>query len=219
MHILVLGATGAIGILLIREALAASHTVVVYARSPQKIPEDLVNHEDVTIIQGGLTDVETLKRALEGVHAVVSALGPAVSKGPLHPSGTPIAKGYAVVVEAMKQQNVKRLIALGTSSNKDPHDKFDLEFWVLVNGVATFARTAYKDMVAIGETIRASGDLVWTLARVPILTSQKKTEVVAGYVGDKKTKAWLSRAGYAAWVIQELDKNEWARESPLISLA
>jgi uncharacterized protein YbjT (DUF2867 family) len=91
MRILVLGGTGASGILLIREALAHSHTVVVYARSPDKLPEDIVKDTSVVIIKGDLSDAETLSKAMEGVDAVVSALGPAVKRGPFHPSGTPLA--------------------------------------------------------------------------------------------------------------------------------
>ncbi|TDL21590.1 NAD-P-binding protein [Rickenella mellea] len=218
MHVLVLGGTGPVGILLIQELLAASHTVVVYARSPGKLPEGITTNPNVTIVKGDLMDREALGRALEGVHAVVSALGPAVGKGPLHPSGTPIAKGYAVLVELMEKHNIKRLIALGTASMKDEHDKFDLQFWVLVNGVATFAHSAYKDVVAIGETIRRSSALIYTIARVPILTNSKKKECVAGYVGDGKTKPWLTRSAFASFVVEELGRNDWIQKAPLLSV-
>lgn len=218
MRVLVLGGTGPVGILVIEEALVASHTVVVYARSPQKLPESITSNPNVVVVKGDLTDAEALDHALEGVHAVLSALGPAVKAGPMHPSGTPIAKGYALLIDLMQKRGIKRLIALGTASNKDPHDKFDLQFWVLVNGVATFAHSAYKDVVAIGETIRASEELVWTIVRVPIITDSKKKEYVAGYVGDGKTKAWVSRQAFATFVVLELEKNLWARKAPLISV-
>lgn len=41
LTILVLGATGPAGICLLRELVYRKHQVVVYARSPSKIPEDL----------------------------------------------------------------------------------------------------------------------------------------------------------------------------------
>lgn len=217
MRVLVLGGTGGIGPLLIEELLAASHTVIIYARSPQKVPEKISSNRNVVVIKGELTDSDSLEKALEGVHAVVSALGPAVKSGPLYPSGTPIAKGYALLISLMQKSSVKRLIALGTASNKDEHDKFDLQFWVLVNGVATFAHNAYKEVVAIGETIRSSDGLIWTIARVPILTNSKSKEYSAGYIGDGKTKAWLSRVGFAAFIIDELERNEWPKKAPLVS--
>ncbi|KIJ34995.1 hypothetical protein M422DRAFT_262957, partial [Sphaerobolus stellatus SS14] len=162
-------------------------------------------------------DREALKGALTGVHAVLSALGPAVKKGPLHPSGTPLAKAYALLLDVMKEANVKRIILLGTTSMKDPNDKFNLEFWVLVNGVALFAHNAYKDVVAIGETVRADQEVLWTIGRVPILTDKEDDSFIDGYVGDKKTKAWLSRKAFAAFVAQELKNNDWIRKQPLLS--
>jgi len=219
MRVLVLGGTGAIGQLLIEELLTHSHAVVIYARSPQKLPESIIGNPNVSVVKGELMDSVALSQALSsGVHAVVSALGPAVKSGPLHPSGTPLAKAYALLISLMNKHSVKRLIALGTASNKDEHDKFNLEFWVLVNGVATFAHSAYKDVVAIGNTIRADEELIWTIARVPVLTDGKGKEFVAGYVGDGKTRPWLHRNGFAAFVVQELSLNEWARKAPLISV-
>lgn len=219
MRILVLGATGPTGILFICEALAAPHhhSLVLYVRSPEKLPEDISTHPAVTVVKGDLNDLHAISNALDGVQAVISALGPSVKSGPFHPSGTPLAHGYSHVIAAMLAHNVTRLIALGTASIKDPNDKFNYQFWILVNAVATFARNAYKDVVAIGETIRGEGaELEWTIARVPVLTDKESKEVVAGYVGDGKTKTTLSRAAFAAFVIDELDKNEWIKKAPLV---
>lgn len=219
MHVLVLGGTGPCGLQLIEQALTLNHTVVVYARSPQKLPQTISSNPSVTVTVGELMDEEKLSAAMEGVHAVLSALGPAVKNGPFHPSDTPLARAYALLIKVMKARNVKRLIALGTASMKDEHDKFSLEFSVLVGGVAIFAHNAYKDVVAIGETIRAAPpeELVWTIARVPLLTEKPETDVIAGYVGDGKTRTKLSRAAFAAFVLRELEENEWCGKAPLIS--
>jgi len=215
MHLLILGGTGPSGIKIIEEALSASHTVVAYARSPEKLPESISSHASVTIVQGELTDVAKLTKALEGVDAVLSALGP---NSPSHPSDTPIARAYTVIIDAMKTQRVKRLIASATPSAKDEHDRFSLTFTLLVAGIWTFARPAYNDIVAIGQTIRSQGDeLDWTIVRVPFLTDKETKDVVAGYVGDGKTGATLSRAGFAAFFVQELEKGEWIKKAPLIS--
>jgi hypothetical protein len=42
--ILVLGGTGPSGICLLRELLYRQHPIIVYARNPSKIPEDLVSN-------------------------------------------------------------------------------------------------------------------------------------------------------------------------------
>lgn len=240
MRVLVLGGTGELalqhlksrlltasiqgpsGVLIIRELLAAEHTVVVYARSPNKLPEDISSDRLVVVIQGTFDedDDSSLRKAMEGVHAVVSSLGPTtdVKKAPFYPGNTPLATAYARIIHVMHDMDVKRLIALGTASIKDPNDKFNLAFWVLVNGVKTVAYNAYRDVVAIGETIRGDGkDLVWTIVRVPLLTNSEAKDRIAGYVGDGKVTTSLSRAAFAAFVISELEKNEWARKAPLLS--
>lgn len=219
MRILILGATGPTGILLIRQALKdyQSCTIVLYVRSPEKVPDDLANNPSITVIKGQLDDHDTLSKAMEGVAVVISALGPSVKKGPFHPSGTPLANAYLGVIEVMHQHEVKRLICLGTASITDPADKFNLAFSILVNGVATLARNAYKDVVAIGENIRTKGaDLDWTIVRVPILTETESTGVIAGYVGDGKTNTFLARLGFASFVIEEIEKKEWVKKAPLL---
>lgn len=219
MHVLILGATGAAGLLLIQEALIALHTVVVYARAPEKIPEEIKYDPRVTVHKGQLDDREALSSAMKGVDAVLSALGPSVSRGPLYPKGTPLARAYSLIIELMKSHRVRRLLALGTPSITDPNDKFSLRMSIIVNGVATLARTAYQDVVAIGETIRGQGnDLDWTIARVPLLSGANDKKFVVGYVGDGKTGVWLTRAGFALFVVQELKNNEWVKKAPLITL-
>ncbi|KAG1889323.1 NAD-P-binding protein [Suillus subluteus] len=219
MHVLILGATGAAGVLLIQEALLASHTVVVYARTPEKLPEETRHDPRVTIRKGELDDREALSSAIMGVDAVLSALGPSVSRGPMHPKGTPLARAYSLIIELMKGHRVRRLLALGTPSITDPNDKFSLRMSIIVNGVATLAHTAYEDVVAIGETIRTQGnDLDWTIVRVPILSGANDKRFVVGYVGDGKTGIRVARAGFALFVVQELENNEWVKKAPLITL-
>lgn len=217
MRVVILGGTGPSGILLIEEALAAKHTIIIYARSPQKLPAHLSKHPEITVVKGELQDVAALTTAMAGARAVLSALGPTLG----NPSGTPIAHGYAAVLEAMRRAGVKRLIALGTTSIKDAKDKFSLVYSGMVAFVSFGANSAYKDIVAVGETIRASEDIDWTIVRVPVLKNDKNREVRAGYIGDGGAGAGysLSRQGFAVFVVQELEKGEWIKHAPLVTSA
>ncbi|KAJ3549273.1 hypothetical protein NMY22_g948 [Coprinellus aureogranulatus] len=217
-RLLILGGTGPCGILLIREALEVfeQSTVVVYARSPEKLPEDLASNKAIIVIKGALEDHEALSQALQGVDIVLSALGPSTSK--FHPPGTPLAKAYEGIIDLMKKQNVKRIVLLGTASIKDPKDRFSLAYKSLIWGVATLAPRAYADIVAIGEVFRTGGDdLDWTIVRVPILTNRDSREVVAGYTGDAGIGTTLARKGFAAFAVEEIKRREWVKQRPLIS--
>ena len=85
----------------------------------------------------------------------------------------------------------------------------------------TVTHNIYKDVVAIGETVRTEGaDLDWTIVRVPLLNHKDEREVIAGYVGDGKTGVNLARVGFAAFVMKELhDSPQWVKKCPLISSA
>ena len=217
MRVLILGATGPCGTLLVKEALGASHTVVIYARSPEELSEEIRNDTRVTVLKGELDDEPALSAAVENVDAILSALGPKLSHG-TYPKGEPLTRAYSLIIRAMAVHSVKRLIALGTLSMTDPHDKQSLKWSLIVSGIKTLTPTVYSDVVGIGNIIRTEGDaLDWTIARVPFLTNSSSRDVVAGYVGDGKTGTTLSRAGFAAFVLQELAKNEWVKEAPLIT--
>ncbi|KAF8261823.1 NAD(P)-binding protein [Lactarius quietus] len=213
MRVVILGGTGPSGILLIEEALAAQHTIVVYARSPQKLPAHLSKHPEITIVKGELQDVAALATALAGAHAVLSALGPTLG----NPSGTPIALGYGVVLEAMRRAGVRRLIALGTPCIKDEMDRFSFVYSGMVAAVFAGAHSAYRDIVAVGDAIRGSEDIDWTIVRVPVLKNDKNREVRAGYIGDGIAGYTLTRQGFAVFVVKELEKGEWIKRAPLVT--
>ncbi|KAH9991049.1 hypothetical protein BJV77DRAFT_1009687, partial [Russula vinacea] len=171
MRVVILGGTGPSGILLIEEALASKHVVVVYARNPQKLPAHLSEHPDITIVKGELEDSKALDTALAGADAVLSALGPTFG----NPSGTPIARGYSAVLDAMRRSGVKRLIALGTPSIKDEqHDKYSVAYAAMVAVVSFGARSRHS----------ACEDIDWTIVRVPVLKNGGNREVRVGYIGD-----------------------------------
>jgi putative NADH-flavin reductase len=216
MRFLILGATGPSGILVVRKTLELypEASIVIFARSPDKVPEDIAHNPAITLIKGEFTDLDALSTAIQGVNVVLSALGPLAS----HPAGNIIATFYGHLIDLMTKHSIKRIILLGTASISDSKDKFSLVFKLIIAGVRFAAYNAYLDMVAIGEVIRTKGDaLDWTIVRVPVLTNKESEEVVAGHVGDGKTGTTLSRKAYAAFTVHEVENMEWIKEAPLIS--
>ncbi|KAJ7139744.1 NAD(P)-binding protein [Mycena epipterygia] len=217
MRILIFGSTGPTGVLLVREALAAFDgcSLVLYVRSPDKLPDDLRNNSRCVILEGQLDDVDGLSKAMEGVDIVLSALGPSQFS---QPPGTPLAHSYRRIIDTMKAHNVNRLIALGTASIEDKADKFNFAYAAMVKSVSISMRNAYKDIRAIGAVIQASELEHWTIVRVPVLSNDLSREVIAGYIGDGKTKNHISltRIGFAAFVIEEISQKQWDCKAPLL---
>ncbi|KAF7320935.1 hypothetical protein HMN09_00180200 [Mycena chlorophos] len=162
-----------------------------------------------------LDDEGSLSAALEGVDIVLSALGPRQFD---HPSGTPLAHAYEGLIKLMKQHGINRLLALGTVSVEDKADRFSVVFSTIVAGANVTMHNAYKDIRALADVIRNSSLEHYTIFRVPILSNNPSREVVAGYIGDGKLKnhVTLNRAGFAAFVVAEIEKKEWDLKAPVL---
>src|SRR4051812_43273952 len=97
--ILVLGATGGTGRLIVRQALARGFDVAVLARSAEKAA-DL---QGARLIIGDARDEATLRQALIGREAVISALGTKISP---FSEVTLLSSATGALVAAMKQTQV-----------------------------------------------------------------------------------------------------------------
>ena len=77
MTTLVVGATGATGRLLVKQLLDREIHVKVIVRSPDKLPEDIRNHSNLTVIHASLLDLDdaALAQHVKGCDAIASCLG------------------------------------------------------------------------------------------------------------------------------------------------
>lgn len=222
MQVLVLGGTGAIGLLLIPNLLKAGHNLTLYVRSPQKLPSAIHSDPRVRIVQGELTDSAALLDALTSVQAdaVVSVLGPYVFS---HPASKPISRCYSLLIAHMHALGVggpKRLIVLGTTSQSDPNDQRDLPLWLSMKLIGLISPSSLADILENAEVVRKEGaDLEWTIVRCPWLTNGMTGRYQAGYKGDGKRSIFLERAGYAAFVVDELRDRKWVQKAPMLSIS
>ncbi|KAJ7901528.1 hypothetical protein B0H13DRAFT_2027901 [Mycena leptocephala] len=213
MRVIVLGATGPSGILVVKEYLKVypEGTVIIYARNPSKLPADLISNPAVT--------VAALTSAFEAggkVDAVLSTVGPGMG----HPSTLPLTAAYKEIISVMATQGCKRLIALSTLSAEDSRDQFSLIASILVFIVWVIQRSAWRDIIAYSKLIAEEcdkHDIEWTLVRVPGLHTKPNQKAVAGIWGDGKTGVLLSRHVIAEFYVREIEGKEWARKAPALS--
>lgn len=74
-RITVLGATGKVGGHVVRRALARGLQVSALVRDPARLPSDLTGQPALRVVRGTLDDRAAVARALDGVSAVISAVG------------------------------------------------------------------------------------------------------------------------------------------------
>jgi putative NADH-flavin reductase len=119
MKLLIVGATSPNGLEITRKALYEGHQVNIIVGSPDKLLDDIT--DKVNVFYGDLTDESTMLSSMDGVHAVISTLGPLVGK---HPAGLPITHGYRLLMDCMRRKGICRLLALSTPSLADEeHDR------------------------------------------------------------------------------------------------
>lgn len=97
------------------------------------------------------------------------------------------------------------------------HNSTDTYLFLL--SVATFAPYAYHDVLEIGRIFATlEDDLDWTIARVPILISSENRSYRAGYIGEATTGHTLTREGFVAFVLDELESRRWIKKRPMLSI-
>ena len=209
VRVAVFGASGPTGRLIVSELLARGDTVVAYARRPERLGPP---RERLEIVAGELTDAPAIARALAGADAVASALGPH-GRSP----GLPIAAGVRAIVWAMGEAGVRRIVQVSTASAPDPLDRPDFRQRLLVSAVRTLVPTAYREVVAIADILRAS-DLEWTLVRVPLLrtTHRPPRDLRVGYPGRDDIRFAVSRESLARFVADEIGSRRYVRQAPMV---
>ena len=107
--ILVLGATGGTGSLIVAQAVARGHDVAALVRSAEKA-RDL---KGAKFIVGDARNENALRQALNGQDIVISALGTPAS--PFR-EVTLLSSATRALVSAMKAEQVSRLVCIKLSS-------------------------------------------------------------------------------------------------------
>jgi putative NADH-flavin reductase len=115
MKIVLFGASGRFGQIIMKQALDAGHIVTAFARSPSKVK---IDHPNLTLFQGDATDAGAVEKTISGQDAVISALGPSRPPEP-HMMET-AAKN---IVAGMKKHGVTRLVSTAGAGVRQPEDE------------------------------------------------------------------------------------------------
>lgn len=190
MRVTVFGATGRTGREIVKQALERGYSVVAYVRDSNKIAQTNSNLE---IVEGELTDKESIKQAIEYSDCVISALGP-IGK----PSDEQLSVGLANILAAMKECHLKRVIVLSTTSYQDPLDIDGFRFKMRRAMIRIGRPLTFEQIVKYSQLVRDS-DSDWTLVRIASILTDKSLikKVQAGYLGKDKFSSKLSRIDLA----------------------
>ena len=197
MKLVVLGATGGTGRLVVEQALAAGHTVTALVRSPEKLT---IRNSSLRVVAGQATDAGDVAQALEGADAVISTLGG---------SGSVIADSTRAIVAAAPKAGVERVVVL--SSSFVERDRLGAMSRLLT---AVAMGSVIKDKSA-GEQLLRQSELDWTVIYASPLTNGPATGSVEVLPEGTKRRITerMSRADVAAWLVLAATSPEPSRRS------
>ncbi|MEM7031817.1 MAG: NAD(P)-binding oxidoreductase [Chloroflexota bacterium] len=125
MNILVVGASGATGRLLVQQLIEAGHTVKIIVRSVNKLPQSVRNHKNLTVIQAAVLDLSDAELAehVKGCDAVASCLGHNLTlKGVYgHPRRlvTDATRRLCLAIKTNKSERPTKFVLMNTTGNRN----------------------------------------------------------------------------------------------------
>lgn len=212
--LLVLGGSGRTGIHVLSQAVERGHRVRALVRNP-----DAVGAPDgVELVAGTPARIDDIRRAADGVDAVVSALNNARASD--NPWAKPVSPPAFMTdatrdtLAVMKENGIRRIAIASTQGAGDSWHALN----PLMKGLITISgiRHGYNDHHGVDAVVRAS-DAEWVMARSVALTdAPPRGTLHAALVGTEKPGFRVSRADVARFLLDSLENDTWLRQAPLI---
>jgi putative NADH-flavin reductase len=196
MNVLVFGATGKTGNLVVERALAEGHQVTALVRNAAKITQPSAN-----VVVGDATNLNDVRKAMHSQHVVIDTVG-----GTTPYKTTQLESNVARnIIAAMRAESVRRLIVvtmmgLGESRDQAP-------FWYKHLLMTTFLRGSTKDKAAAESEVRTSG-LDYTIVRPPILTETPSLGA-AKIIGTNATGHKITRIDLANFLVAQMTDDRY----------
>jgi putative NADH-flavin reductase len=202
MKLAILGATGKTGVHLVRQALAAGHEVRVLVRAPSKLT---LAHERLTVLTGDAANEPDMKRLVEGVDAVVSALGPQKGQEDICSRAT----------AALLAAGSRRYVVTSGAGIDVPGDEKDLPGRIISRLIRFLSPAIVGDKAKEFSLLQAS-PCEWTVVRPPRLvdtpaTGKYRVDVKSG-PGSK-----VSREDLAHFLLACATDKLHVRQAPFIA--
>ena len=207
MKIVIFGAAGATGRIVVERALAQGHEVTAFDLHTAPLT---VQHPKLTLIQGDIFNLSQVEAAIAGQDVVISVLG--VRPGITIPV---CSEGTKNIIEAMQKRGVKRFIcqsgfvvaALDGEWREVPYLPIILPFFPKVKAM-------FADKVLQEQEIRQS-DLDWIIVRPARLTEGPRTgEYKVSDPLSMGPRAKISRTDVADFLLKQVSDDTYLHKVP-----
>jgi putative NADH-flavin reductase len=204
MNLIIFGATGELGKILVTRALERGHQVTAFARRPESLG---MASPRLTLARGDVLDGASLRAALAGQAAAISVLG--IRRGA---GGLLLAEGMANLVQACQAAGVNRFICLSSLGVGASRGRLGWLYRALLIRLYLKPRLAEQEII---EGYVRSSALDWTIVQAGRLTGGAPTGRYRVCLSD--TGRWgnprISRVDAAAFLLDELVQGRFQRQS------
>ena len=210
MKILVIGATGQTGQLVITQGIALDYEMVAYVRHPEK----LTPQAGLTIISGELVDEENLTKSMHTVDAVIVTLGASIKKI----SEPVLQDNMPHIIRSAQSAKVKRLIILSALGVGQTQYNTIFPYKMMTKFLLG---KPFQDHER-SEQFLAASELHWTTINPGILINQTKPQRSRQFLAESGNKAPLipitQRQDVAAALLAVIPKqNTWEQAVIVLS--
>ncbi|MUT67907.1 NAD(P)-dependent oxidoreductase [Paenibacillus sp. NEAU-GSW1] len=200
MKLIVFGATGRVGLQVVRQALKAGHEVTAYVRDPKRLVFGA--HPNLKVIEGDALYLGYVKQAIEGQDAVINCIG---SRGT--GETTLMSDVMRNIIDGMKEHGVMRI---GYVASAGIHGELKGPVGFILGYML---RHVLADHRRACELLEESG-LQWTVARPMQLTDGDWTGIYRQADGSVPRKGRvISRADVAHFLLTTVASDANVRKS------
>lgn len=214
-RLLLFGATGRTGKLVVQYALDKGFAVTALVRNPGKLT---VQSDRLTIVKGSPTNIDDVRQAMKDCDYVVNVLSALSEKESMSfkkivPPHT-LEKSICNAIACMNEYSIPRILSLSSIGVGDsyPYAPWYMKLFIRISNF----RIVFADHNKQEQLLQAS-KLNWTILRPVGLTNNEASgNLVVSY--NKTPKPFkMSRKGLAKFIVDNLDRTEFIHKAPILS--
>lgn len=212
MKIVIFGATGLSGKVILKEALSKKHQVTVLVRNANDVK---IQDKNLTVVQGSVLDRNTVNEVLKNQDAVIQSLGVG-GKGNGKPT-TFVSDANKIIIEEMEKTNVKRYIAM---SNIGAGNSYAFMPWIFRKLILPYFMKWLQVIVDDKnrmEPMIMSSNLDWTIVRSAGMTEKPAKGRVNASLDGKGLKFTITLTDLARFMVSQLDDKKYIKKAPSVS--
>lgn len=209
-RLVIFGASGKVGRLLVDQALERGHKVTVVVRDSSRFS---TKHENLKLVVGQVTNPKSVAAIIKGHDAVLSAVG---VKSFINIDI--FSKSASSILCGMKQHGIKRFICITSGVIEDDDPAFDIMMRLLIRPI--IMRSMIRDMRRLEVILKNADWAEWTTVRPggnlidgPLTGNYK---VSPRFVPTDRSSLDIPRADVAHFMLNILESDEWIHGTPTI---